>query len=155
MKRVKRSTASIIEDLTSKGLTKKEIAKKIGVKYRTFLSYKRYFEASKFNENSRKAPDEVVKKIKKLASNRDIRLTQDIGDSDDVLVYIKTNYEVKKDDFKELRNITIPVSLEEWREERNKEEYVYEYIQDRYSRNSSAFDEIIIQDYQLFLENEL
>lgn len=156
--RAQRNLKVIVDELNEKGLTKSEIAKNMGISYRTLASYYDYFAANRPNRHSRKPPEHRIKKLKELAQKKKIRVTKDI-ESDpikDKILLISVNYSTKIDNEEQKRH-TILRSSEGYflnLSEKQQKEYLKSRILTIYRNNKSETEEIKILSWQSKNEDE-
>lgn len=142
-KRIDKNKFVLLEELSESGLTKKDIAEKIGISYRTLASYYDYFKANKPNKHSRKPKPETIQKLKRLAQSRGIRTTIDIDteEEQDKLIYISIEYVVQfEDEEDEQKRHIIEVTTQGvFYNETNKEKFIKDKVSSRYSSYDAKF----------------
>lgn len=80
IKRQQRNIYTLLQAVKNKrGYTNKQLANKLGIKPRTLYSYYSSMKGYKPNKNNRQIPKKIILRIKKMASNRNIRITENIS----------------------------------------------------------------------------
>ena len=155
--RVKKNYKRIIDEISKKGVLKKDIAKKLGIAPRTLTSYYSYFSGNKPNKHSRKPKEEIFKKLDRLAAKKKVRTTLTLPDEIPILALIATYYEVELESGeKSKRNMLIDMDLKEFKKLKRAKKikmFLNSRIKRQYKGISGTKVKVRVLNYVLKLED--
>lgn len=148
----------VLNELKDKGLTRDQIASKMGIKTRTLVSYYDYFRGDKDNRHSRPVKDKRIKDLKKLAQSKGIRTTYTIQDDPqtDQIIYISVYYTVyfKDSEGGEKRFMILTDSQQNFAEQPDKDKYIHQQVSQKYREKPYDIIKIEINFYTVKTETE-